>query len=132
MGAEQLLDRTTILEADDALVEACHVPEWGGVVRLRVITGRERDRWEAAAYKATEKGGSTEGLKARLVIASAVDADGKPLFRNEDLAALQGKNAVAINRLFDAARKLNGIGDDEAREILGESKGAPSGGPGSA
>ncbi len=43
-----LLPRDLIDGADDLPVEDVEVPEWGGAVRLRTLTGSERDGFEAS------------------------------------------------------------------------------------
>ena len=41
-----LLTREAILARDDEQSETVEVPEWDGSVRVRGLTGRERDLWE--------------------------------------------------------------------------------------
>ncbi|MFE3382837.1 hypothetical protein [Streptomyces anulatus] len=41
LSAEQILD------ADDLAIEDVPVPEWGGTVRVKGMSGTERDRFEA-------------------------------------------------------------------------------------
>jgi len=50
MMAEQkltLLTKDAILAAEDAVFEDVHVSEWGGTVRVKALSGLERDRFEA-------------------------------------------------------------------------------------
>ena len=42
------LTRDAILQATDLTFEDVAVPEWGGVVRVRGLTGTERDAFEAS------------------------------------------------------------------------------------
>jgi len=41
-----LLTRDAILEAQDLQHEEVYIPEWGGSVRVRTLTGAERDAFE--------------------------------------------------------------------------------------
>ena len=46
-----LLSKTAILAAQDLQTEDVEVPEWGGAVRVRSFTGRERDVFEAGMIR---------------------------------------------------------------------------------
>ena len=46
-----LLSKTAILAAQDLQTEDVEVPEWGGAVRVRSFTGRERDAFEAGMIR---------------------------------------------------------------------------------
>jgi len=46
-----LLSKTAILAANDLKSEDIEVPEWGGAVRVRSFTGRERDAFEASMVR---------------------------------------------------------------------------------
>lgn len=124
-----LLTRDQILGASDLRYEDVDVPEWGGMVRVRGLTGAERDRFEASI---TEQQGkrikmNTANIRARLVAMAAVDEAGKPLFVERDVAALGSKCASALDRLFDAARRLSGLSDGDVEELEKNSAGGQSG-----
>ena len=71
-----LLSKTAILAENDLKSEDIEVPEWGGAVRVRSFTGRERDTFEASTVRGDGKdrkvdltnmrapGGSQPGDKA--------------------------------------------------------------------
>ena len=42
----RILSREDIAQADDIVIEAVDVPEWGGTVLVKGMTGAERDRFE--------------------------------------------------------------------------------------
>jgi len=113
------LTRSDILEADDTRYETVACPEWGGDVRLRSISGAKRDAYESSLME--ERGGSRKmnlrNARAKLIILTAVDEDGRPLFTADDLRALGAKNAAPLDRLFDAARKLAGMSDDDVEKM---------------
>ena len=46
-----LLFKTAILAAQDLQTEDVEVPEWGGAVRVRSFTGRERDAFQASMVR---------------------------------------------------------------------------------
>ncbi len=100
-----LLSKDFILKTPDLPAEDVDVPEWGGTVRVRMLTAAERDAWEAASF-----GGETKNLqnvRARLVVLCAVDGEGKRLFTDADAAALGNKSGAALDRLFEAAMTLS-------------------------
>lgn len=114
-----LLTRDQILAADDLTTEDHEVPEWGGTVRIRMLTGTERDAFEASVTQ--QRGKSVQAnltnLRARLVSLCLIDATGRRMFNREDIPALGRKSAAALDRVFDACRRLNRIGDEDVEEL---------------
>ncbi|MBI0320545.1 hypothetical protein JBF12_47905, partial [Streptomyces javensis] len=45
-----LLGKQQILDAQDRRHEDVAVPEWGGSVRVAMMSARDRDRWEQETY----------------------------------------------------------------------------------
>lgn len=113
------LTREMILEADDLGHADVAVPEWGGVVRIRALSGTERDRFEAS-IAGNGKRIRLDNVRAKLVQACAVDGEGNALFGTADVAALGRKSAAALNRVFEAAQKLSGLTDEDVDELVGE------------
>jgi hypothetical protein len=110
------LTRELAITADDIQRIDVSVPEWGGVIAVRVMTALEREQYETMLNE-QQKRGETLNIRASLVAWCAVDAHGKRLFSADDIAALSTKSAVAVNRLFDAARILNAMTSDEANDM---------------
>lgn len=130
---EKALTKEEILAADDIRTEQVSVPEWGGHVFVRVMGGGERDAFEAAFANArtpTRKIGLSD-IRARLAALTICSDDGAPLFTDADIAALTKKSAAALERVFIAAQRLNGLTDDDVKDLAGNSGGAPSGASGS-
>tara|TARA_Y100001968_G_C19321768_1_gene699667 strand:- start:119 stop:472 length:354 start_codon:yes stop_codon:yes gene_type:complete len=110
------LSKDAILAAKDTDVHEVDVPEWGGSILLRSMTGAQRNNYEHWAHKQSNlKSPDYRGIRERLIISCAVDADGKPLFTEDDLAALSDKNSEVIDRLHAKCRLICGM-DDEAIE----------------
>jgi hypothetical protein len=121
------LDRKSILAADDVRKEKIAVPEWGGDVFLRVLTGTDRDRFEESYADQKMK-----SFRIRFLLLALCDEDGERLFSDDEADILGKKSSVVINRLFEAGWKLNAF-TQEAVDALGEdSEAAPSGGSTSA
>lgn len=113
------LSRDEILGADDRRYEIVEVPEWGGAVKLRSLNGAERDDFEAKSVvgKADNQRVNYRNMRARLVALTAVDEHDAPLFHQSDVIKLGSKSAAALDRCFDVARRLSGIGDEDVKEL---------------
>jgi hypothetical protein len=136
-----LLSREEILEAQDLETEIVPVPEWGGDVRVKGLTGEERDSYEAAclqerpSYDAkgkqvrgrTEMARNLSNVRAKLVARSIVGEDGERLFTDHDVAVLGKKSAAALERVFDVAARLSRLSDEDVEELAGNSDAAQSG-----
>jgi hypothetical protein len=112
------LSKDAILAADDAKVTPVEVPEWGGSVNVRVMSGVQLDAFQNCVAGARDKSGAINGrgLRAALVALAACDDAGAALFTEADIPALEVKSGVALQRVFDAAAKLNGLTKDEAEQ----------------
>lgn len=114
------LSREEILSKHDMMVQDVEVPEWGGTVRVRSLTGEERDNFEKSLILqvGNQMKPNLRNIRAKLVALSVVDKEtGKPLFSEGDLLALSGKNAAALNRVYEAAEKLSGLSKDDMEEL---------------
>jgi hypothetical protein len=113
------LTKAAILGQPDLGREFVEVPEWEGGVWIRGLTGTERDAFEASLF--AEKGGARSAnlanLRARLVVLTAVDANGVRLFADGDAEALGEKSAKALDRLFTIAQRLNGLTDGDVEAL---------------
>lgn len=114
-----LLSRDQILGAEDRTFEEVDCPEWGGTVRLRSISGAERDAYEQGLIQ--QRGNSRQmnmrNARAKLIVLCAVDEGGRRMFTEQDVAALGKKNAKPLDRLFDACRRLSGLSEDDVDKL---------------
>lgn len=113
------LTRDQIIEADDRKYETVECPEWGGDVRLRSITGTQRDAYEQSLMQGNgaDRKMNLRNARVKLIVLCAVDETGRPLFTAEDVSSLGRKNAAPIDRLFDAARKLAGMTSEDVDKL---------------
>lgn len=111
-----LLGREAILGAVDLPTVDVEVPEWGGTVRVRMLTGTERDAFEAGTV--IRQGKKVEAnlvnIRARLVALCVVDENGLRLFTEADAEKLGQKSGAALGRVFEAAQKINGLTEGAA------------------
>ena len=111
-----ILTKEAISKVKDLVTEDVEVPEWGGTVRVKMMTAQERDIYELSIYE-DEKNNRSENVRARLCVSVMIDEKGNRIFGLNEVKVLGKKSAKAVNRVFEVARKLNAIGDDEVKEI---------------
>lgn len=113
------LSRSQILAAADIAFEDVAVPEWGGTVRVRGLTGAERDAFEASIV--TQHGKQQridlQNMRARFVALSVCDEQGARVFGDRDVEALGAKSASALQRVFEVAQRLSGLSASDVEEL---------------
>lgn len=112
-----LLTKEQILAADDIQTRDVEVPEWGGTVRIAMMSGRARDLYEASLYKNKDNDSTFDNLRARFLSYCVVNEEGNLMFAPNDLVELGKKSAAALDRVFSAASELNGTSESEMEEI---------------
>ena len=124
------LTRDAIFAAQDRAFEDVDVPEWGGMVRIAIITGTDRDAYEASMYemKGKEIKLNRDDMRAKLLARAIVDENLKRIFTDADIRELGKKSSKVIERLFTVAQRLNGMTDESVKEL---EKNSESGGAGS-
>ena len=110
-----MLDKNSILAADDLPVQSVEVPEWGGAVNICTLGALDMAAFQASIRDADGK--IVDHVMPRFLVATIVDENRSRIFSDEDFEALAKKNPVVLNRLFDVAQKLNGIGIAAQEEI---------------
>lgn len=114
-----ILSKEQILQAVDLPRELVAVPEWGGEVWVRGLTGAERDAFEASIV-GEERGKdrlNLRNVRAQLVAMSVVDEAGGRLFTDRDVAALGLKSAVALSRIVEVCQRLSGLSSTDMEEL---------------
>lgn len=97
-----VLTKEQILQAGDLKTQTIRVPEWGGDVIVKTMTGKEREDYEVAV-----RGTNNRNIMAHLCATCLVGGDGKPLFTLDDVDALAAKSGAALARVFQVVLKLN-------------------------
>jgi hypothetical protein len=121
MSEVKALTRDDILNADDLRIEVVQVPEWGGIVHIRTLTGLQREKYVESIRRVTGTGKKQsveivlQQSGAKLAAQTICDEKGKLLFSEQDIPRLAAKSSRALQRVIDASARLNGI-DDEAEE----------------
>ena len=108
INRDQILARRSVKPA----LEPVDEPELGGTVHVRMMTGSQRDRFEALH---TANPGANP--RARLAAFTLCDEEGKPLFTEADVPALGELPSSAFDRIFPAAVRINGLGPKEIEDL---------------
>lgn len=111
------LSKEQIAAKPDLPIQTVEVPEWEGSVRMRTLSGAERDDFEQAIHNQSRPDGKMQlkQLKATLVSLCLVDEEGEQMFNAEEL---NEKSAKVLNDLFFVASKMNGIAAEEVDEMV--------------
>ena len=108
------LDKAALLAASKKppKMEEVDVPELGGTVFVKVMSGRERDRWEEIQNKS-----KFTQFRARIALATLCNADGSPMFVEADLPDIGELPATALDLIFDVARRINGLTPEDVEAV---------------
>ena len=123
-----LLTKAKIMESDDKKTQIVEVPEWGGHVKVKTMSGTERDAWEDSLVKRKGKKVETNltNIRAKLCAVTIVDEEGVRLFNDSDILSLGQKSCSALDRVFQAAKTLNALDDDDIEDLAKNSEPGPS------
>ena len=96
------------------------VPEFGirdGKVRVKLMSGTEREEFEQAVTDRKTLGDVRKGWRALMVAYTAVDENGKRLFTEAEVEALSLEAWTVLDRIADATAKLNKTSDAQIEEL---------------
>jgi len=126
----KILTRQDIVDAKDISTETVEVPEWGGSVIVRMMSGADRDQFQQSCMIVRADGkheADMRNMQPKLVAACVIDEQGNLLFGPDEVADLAAKSAVAIERVFDVAQRLNGLAPGAVGEAVKNSPPGPNG-----
>jgi len=123
-----MLTRDMILNIQDIETEEVEVPEWGGSVFVKGLSGKERDEYQVSIMQKNGKNYDVNFKNAtvKLVVACVVDKEGKRLFETADIDILSSKSGKALNRLYEVATRVSGLSPDDVDELVKNSEAIPS------
>ena len=124
-----LLTKQDIINANDISTEDVAVPEWGGTVRVRTLTAKERDAFEAGLSTGEGKKRKADlvNIRAKLVGLCCVDESGARVFTDSEMLMLGTKSAAAVDRVFTVCQRLNGLSNEDVEDLEKNSVPAPVG-----
>jgi hypothetical protein len=111
-----MLTKDQILAATQLPVEEVNVPEWGGTVFVRTMTGTERDQCEQAILTAKEKKRRLN-VRAMYAVRTIIDEKGNRLFADNDADELAKTSAKALDRIFGVALRMSGVKEEDIAEL---------------
>lgn len=115
-----MLTKEQILGSSDLPTESVEVPEWGGTIYIRTMSGSDRDAFEQSMIDGKKSSvGNLANIRARLAVKTVCDASGQRLFDDADAEALGTKSAKALDRVFEVAQRLNGLGKKDIEALEG-------------
>lgn len=107
------LGKSEIMAANDAAYEDVPVPEWGGTVRIKRMSAAEKDAFEASLTIIQQTGNKViqrpnlTNVRAKLAASCIVDESGAKIFDDGDIVDLGRKSGAALDRVVEAAKRLN-------------------------
>lgn len=113
------LKRDDIMKVQDLTFEEVDVPEWGGQVRVKMMTGSERDAYEASLYelKGQEVKMNRDDVRAKLLVKCLVDENNNRLFTDAEIKMLGKKSSKVLDKLFTVAQRLNAMTDEDVKKL---------------
>ena len=122
----KFLTKEEILGIADIKTEPVEVPEWGGCVLVRGLTGTGRDQYEQDQIerKGKKVDVNLSNARAKLIALTVVDESGKLMFNDKDVHALGRKSAAAMERVYNKAMQLSGLNASDIEDL---SKNSPTG-----
>lgn len=112
-----MLNLDQILNIDDVEVEEIEIPEWGGTVRVKAMTGAERDKYLKMVMGKDNKP-DIKGIFVKLVVMTVVDEDNKLIFNNGHMDMLNTKSAKALERIANVSMRLAGLTTADVEEAV--------------
>lgn len=121
-----VLSKAEILAASDLRTERVAVPEWAGEVRIRTMTGAQREQFLDHVAPDAEGKRAYKQFNAALVCLCAVDEAGRPLFDLADAPALAEKHWRALEQVAEACLALNALRADDLEDAKKNSSADPN------
>lgn len=117
-----LLDRAAIMQATSAAqvrTEIVPIPELGGSVKVRELSGALRNLYESAAIQLSQGGdGKSMGKTyVQMIAACVVDVAGQPILKENDARRIIVKHPRAATRLREAIFNISGMDADDAEAL---------------
>jgi hypothetical protein len=119
-----LLGKEDILKVQDLKFEDVDVPEWGGTVRVKTMTGTERESFEQDIVGDGKR--NLQNIRAKFLARIICDDNGNRLFGDDEIKVLGKKSVAALDRLFETGQRLNRLGKSDLDELAKNSEGGVS------
>ena len=122
--SKNVLTRDALLGAVTLDIEELSIPELGGVVYVKAMSGKQRDQWESWAVSA--KG--PKNIRGKAAARCLCDASGNRLFSDSDAGQLGEIKASVLQKIFECVQRLSGVTKEDADELEQASAAGDGGG----
>lgn len=121
-----------IKAADDRPFHDEDVSEWGVKLRIRGLTGTQRDHFEAELVEirnsGRDVGARLENFRSKLLVLCLYDPEtDERVFTDGEVAVVGAKSGLVVQRLFKLAQRLSGMDEAAVERAEGNSGADPSG-----
>lgn len=103
------------------------VEAFGETFTVREMSGAERDAYEQILFGQSGKKTLIRNMRATLVALTVIDSDGNLRFGEEMIDSVGKLPASGLNKIFQAAAKLNALGASDVEEAAKNSPPDPDG-----
>lgn len=99
------------------------IPEVSKKFYIRSLTGLEVDAYRSAITvgKGQNITVNQRGMRAKLIVLALGNADGSRMLTDKDISVVQTWPSSVLERIFDRARKFNGLTDEDTDDEKGNS-----------
>lgn len=118
IGRDEFLSKVPFVSKVDV-----PVPEFGlgAVISVWEFTARERSDWELSTEREGPKA-NIKSVRERMVVAVCRNDDGSRMFTPGDVAKLASYPGRIIERIVDAAKKLNSVTEEDIEALVKNSE----------
>lgn len=103
-----MITRQMLLAPKDPKVTKVRVEAWGDDAHLRVISGKEREKYSRTVFQ-KQKANDPTGIMTLLLCMSLCDDKGLRLLDDNDAGLLNEQPTDVLEFLFHEAQKWNGL-----------------------
>ncbi len=121
-----MLTREQIDAQNDLEPIEFEVPEWDGSVYLIPISATDRARLENVSINDSKADNRKVDQRSMLCAMSIVNAEGKRLYQDNEVAILGKRNARALDRIMDKVMELSGMRQQDFEDAAKNSGAAPT------
>ena len=100
-----------------------YIPELKKNFYIRTLTGLEVDAYRTSITvgKGQNQSVNQRGMRAKLAVIALGNPDGTRMLTDKDIPMVQSWPSRILERIFDRARKFNGLTDEDTDEEKGNS-----------
>lgn len=99
------------------------IPEVQKKFNIRSLTGLEVDAYRSSIMvgKGNNISVNQRGMRAKLIVLALANPDGSRMLTDKDVRMVQEWPSSVLERIFDRARKFNGLTDEDTDDDKGNS-----------